>query len=212
MQFIQSFLRFFFHLLYHSFAWMYDFVATAVSLGRWRGWVLQALPFLRGRVLEIGFGPGHLQVALNQAGLAAFGLDESRQMNRQAGRRMRRQAYPVCLTRGYAQNLPFPNRAFDCVAATFPSEYIFEAQTLAEIRRVLRPGGHLVIVPSAWITGKGLLDRLAARLFAVTGQAGPLELMLPGLKQRIAAGGFAVRHVLVEREGSRVLVIIGEKT
>jgi ubiquinone/menaquinone biosynthesis C-methylase UbiE len=212
MHLMQSLLRFFFHLLYHSFAWTYDFVASAVSLGRWRSWVLQALPFLSGRVLEIGFGPGHLQVALNQAGLAAFGLDESRQMSRQAGRRLRRQAYPVQITQGYAQNLPFPDRSFDSVAATFPSEYIFEIHTLAEIRRVLRPGGRLVIVPSAWITGKGPLDRLAAGLFAVTGQAGVLELLLPGLKRRIAAGRFAVRHVLVEGEGSRVLVVIGEKT
>jgi len=34
------------------------------------------------------FGPGHLQVALNEAGMQAFGLDESRQMGRQARRRL----------------------------------------------------------------------------------------------------------------------------
>ena len=145
----------FFNLLYHPFAWMYDLVAGIVSLGRWRGWVLQARPFLRGRVLELGFGPGHLQEALEQAGLEAFGLDESRPMARQARRRLRRQKYPVRLANGYAQGLPFQGNSFDCVAATFPSEYIFEAQTLAEIRRVLRPHGRLVIVPSAWITGRG---------------------------------------------------------
>jgi ubiquinone/menaquinone biosynthesis C-methylase UbiE len=209
---IKSLLRFSFHLLYHSFAWTYDFVAAVVSLGRWQGWVLSARPFLSGRVLEVGFGPGHLQAALNKAGLEAFGLDESRQMSHQAARRLRNQAYPVRLTQGYAQHLPFSGNSFDSVSATFPSEYILEAQTLAEIRRVLRPGGQLVIVPSAWINGKGLLDRLAAGLFAVTGQAGMLELVLPGMKQRIAAGGFAVRHALVEGEGSQVLVIIGKRT
>ena len=201
----------FFRLLYHQFAWTYNFVAAGVSLGRWQGWVLTARPYLRGRVLEIGYGPGHLQVALNQDRLEAFGLDESRQMGRQARRRLRRRKYPVRLANGYAHNLPFPADSFDRVAATFPSEYIFEAQTLAEIWRVLKPGGRLVVIPSAWITGQGWLERLAAGLFRATGQAGALELVLPGMKRRIAASGFEVRHELVEAEGSRVLVVIGEK-
>ena len=208
---IRSLLGLFFDLLYHPLAWTYDLVAAAVSLGRWQGWVLQARPFLRGRVLELGFGPGHLQEALEQAGLEAFGLDESRPMARQARRRLRRQKYPVRLANGYAQGLPFQGNSFDCVAATFPSEYIFEAQTLAEIRRVLRPHGRLVIVPSAWITGRGWLEQLAAGLFHATGQAGALEPMLTTVKYRIAASGLAVRHELVETDWSRVLVIIGEK-
>ena len=208
---MRKLLGLFFQLLYHPFAWTYDLVAAVVSLGRWQDWVLQARPFLHGRVLEIGYGPGHLQAALNEAGLEAFGLDESRQMSRQAGRRLRKKGYPVRLTRGYAQSLPFQAGSFDCVAATFPSEFIFETQTLAEIRRVLKPGGQLVLVPSAWITGKNGLERLAAGLFRLTGQAGVLELVLPSMQGRIAASGFSVRHALVETQGSRVLVMVGEK-
>jgi len=187
-------------------------VAAIVSLGRWQDWLMQAMPYLSGRVLEIGFGPGHLQVALNEAGMQAFGLDESRQMGRQARRRLCRGKYPQRLIDGYAHNLPFPGDVFDCVAATFPSEYIFEPQTLAEIRRVLRPGGKLVIIPSAWITGQGWLEQLAAELFRVTGQAGALELVLPGIKRRIAESGFVVSYELVEARGSRVLVVVGEKS
>ncbi len=211
MRLLLSLLRLFFHLLYHEFAWTYDLVAAAVSLGRWKGWVLTALPHLEGRVLEIGHGPGHLQMALHERGLPAFGMDESRQMGRQARRRLRRNGFTGQLARGYAQNLPYRSNSFDTVVATFPSEYIFEAQTLKEIRRVLVHGGKLVILPSAWITGNGILDRLAAGLFQVTRQAGAIEAILPVIKSRLLAGGFSVRHELVEQAKSRVLVIIGSK-
>ena len=36
-------MRLFFRLLYHPFAWTYDGVASAVSMGRWKRWVLAAV-------------------------------------------------------------------------------------------------------------------------------------------------------------------------
>ena len=200
--------RSFFYLLYHQFAWTYDLVAAVVSLGRWQSWVSCVLPHLDGRVLEIGFGPGHLQLSLNERGLAAYGVDESRQMAAHARRRLHRHHYPANLARGFAQQLPFPKNSFDTVVATFPTEYIFQLQALREIRRVLAPDGKLVVAPTAWITGTGLLERLAAWLFTVTGQAGAIEATLPGMQARIRSGGFSVRHELVELRGSRVLLII----
>ncbi len=211
MRLLLSLFRLFFHLLYHQFAWTYDLVAAVVSLGRWRIWVLSALPYLSGHVLEIGFGPGHLQLALHARGLPTFGLDESLQMGRQADRRLRRNGFPANLSRGYAQNLPFPDNAFETVVATFPAEYIFAPNTLSETRRVLVPGGRLVILPTALITGHAFLERLAAGLFRVTGQAAAIEAILPGINKHLQAAGFAVRHELVEYPGSQVLVIIGVK-
>ncbi|HTP03398.1 MAG TPA: hypothetical protein VMJ64_18630, partial [Anaerolineales bacterium] len=64
---LRCFLKFFFHHFYHGFAWTYDIVATTVSIGRWNHWVASALPYVRGkRILEIGQGPGHLQLLLRQ--------------------------------------------------------------------------------------------------------------------------------------------------
>jgi ubiquinone/menaquinone biosynthesis C-methylase UbiE len=77
---MQSLLRPVYYLLYHQLAWTYDFVTSVVSLGRWSDWVQSALPYLNGRVLEFGFGPGHLLPSLSENNLPAFGLDESRQM------------------------------------------------------------------------------------------------------------------------------------
>lgn len=208
---ILGLLRPFFHLLYHQFAWSYDLVAAAVSLGRWNDWVRCAVPRLGGRVLELGCGPGHLQAALHRKNLPTWGLDESPQMARQASRRLRRKGFVPRLARGRAGALPFPAGTFDSAAATFPSEYIFEPAALAEIRRVLAPGGRLVVIPAAWITGGSLLERMAAWLFRVTGQAGALDAILPAVGARFRAAGFQVRHETVEIPGSRVLVVLADR-
>ncbi|HEX7542073.1 MAG TPA: methyltransferase domain-containing protein [Anaerolineales bacterium] len=212
MRLIVFLLRPIYYLPYHQFAWTYDLVATVVSLGRWQDWVRTALPFLNGRVLEIGFGPGHLQISLNERKIPAFGLDESRQMAHQASRRLRKQGILSCLSRGYAQNIPFAEGVFDSVVATFPAEYIFDPQTLKEIRRVLVPAGKLVILPMAWITGRRRLERLAAWLLRVSGEApgkpGPVSAATMG---RFARLGFEVRSEIVELKGSQVLVLVAEK-
>jgi 2-polyprenyl-3-methyl-5-hydroxy-6-metoxy-1,4-benzoquinol methylase len=89
-KFLAVLMRNFFALLYHQFAWTYDFVAAVVSLGMWKQWVSSTLPYLDGpRVLEIGHGPGHLLLALAEKGLKATGLDESRWMGKIALKKIR---------------------------------------------------------------------------------------------------------------------------
>jgi ubiquinone/menaquinone biosynthesis C-methylase UbiE len=206
-------LRFLFHHFYHAFAWTYDFVAALVSVGRWQQWLLSALPYLEGpQVLEIGHGPGHLQVAMRRKGLSVVGLDESRQMSRMAFSRLSRMKLRPALSRGYAQELPFETACFQSVVATFPTEYIFDARSLAEIYRVLRPGGKLVVVPAAWIRGKNIPDRAAAWLFRVTRQGSEItEPARERIKIPFTRAGFEVRVETVEKRSSTVLVVIAGK-
>jgi ubiquinone/menaquinone biosynthesis C-methylase UbiE len=167
-----SILIIFFKLLYHSFAWTYDWVAWIVSLGNWREWVLSTLPDLPGpTILEIGHGPGHLQKALALAGRHAIGLDESRQMGSMARRRLLRSNQRPRLVRGRAQSLPFATGIFQQVVATFPTNYIFDPQTLAEIYRVLRSDGNLVVIPVAWLTANNWPSRIMAKFVHISGQA-----------------------------------------
>lgn len=205
-------LRPIYYLLYHQFAWTYDFVAAVVSLGRWQDWVKSALPYLNGRVLEIGFGPGNLQLFLNEQKIPTYGLDESRQMAHQASRRLRKQGVISRLSRGYAQNIPFMDGAFDSVVSTFPSEYIFNSQTLGEIRRVLVPAGKLIILPMAWITGTRPLERLVAWLLRVSGETSGKPGLVPvAIRDQFARTGFEVRSEIVKLKGSQVLVIVEER-
>lgn len=165
---IASLLRIFFRWLYHSLAFGYDWVAAAVSLGHWNEWGRSALSFIRpGRVLELGHGPGHLQVSMWNVGLWSTGLDESRQMSRLAARRLKASgASDVRLVRGMAQALPFAAGSFESILSIFPSEYIYNPAVIAEARRVLLAGGRLVVLPVAWPA-----NRLLRRLFLLTGEA-----------------------------------------
>jgi len=207
--------RFIFYLLYHPFAWSYDIVAATVSLGRWQDWVQTVLPFIEGtRVLELGHGPGHLQRTLLSRGLLAVGLDESRQMGRLAKRRLSDNGYTKFnLSRGLAQSLPFPAETFDSVVSTFPSNYIFDHGTLLEVHRTLKSSGRFIILPAAWIIGQKLMERYAASLFRVTGQAPsePVEVISERFKQPFTDTGFEAKVEQVEVKSSLVLVIIAQK-
>ncbi len=198
-------LRLLFNLLYHQFAWTYDGVAWIVSLGGWQKWVLSVMPHLNGpRTLEIGFGPGHLLTALSQKGLTPFGIDESRQMIRISKRRLTRLGVHPNLVRGNAMALPFAGKTLHQVVMTFPSDYILNSNTLAEIHRVLVDDGMVVILPLAWITGKSPLERAAAWLTHITGESPEWhEQSLEPLKN----AGFQTDWELVDLGSSKILLI-----
>lgn len=210
-RFLTAFLRLFFHLLYNPLAWCYDWVAAIVSLNHWREWIRGVLPFLTGeRVLELGHGPGHLQVAMNQLGFQVFGLDLSRMMAKQTHRRLVRLSFPARLTRARAQQIPFIANSFDHIVSTFPSEYLFQPQTLSEIYRVLAPGGLLVVLPAAWIHRGSWIERSLAWLFQVTHQAPPpdddqWQTRLLALFQQ---AGFDVSIEKVTQPSGKILLIL----
>ena len=210
---MRKLMRFFFYHFYHRLAWFYDPIAALVSVGRWHEWGRAALSFMRGpRILEIGFGTGHLQVEMNQLAFHAFGLDESRQMVSLARNTLAKNNYPQALTRGYAQCLPFASQSFDTVAACFPSEYIINPQTLSEIWRVLRVSGRLVIIPVASIGGRSLADQASNWLFRITGQTDqPANRLRSRLTPALMNAGFQVEVFNVAIRHSHVMIILAEK-
>jgi ubiquinone/menaquinone biosynthesis C-methylase UbiE len=211
--FLFRFLRLFFRLLYHELAWTYDFVSAFVSGGRWGAWRDSVIPLIQGpSVLELGFGPGHLLRRLQRQGLKSIGLDASRQMARLAHKNLRSAGLPSQLVRGNGQCLPFCGSSFNCVVATFPTNYIFLPATLSEIERVLLPGGRLIILISAWITDRSLISRVLAWLFRFTGQVLPDQVQYPDLLAPFATTALNSHLKWVTLSGSRLLMIIAEKT
>lgn len=202
------FLRLFFDLLYGRLAWAYDAVACIVSMGLWVRWVETALAVLGGpSVLELGHGPGHLQVRMARRGWLVAGIDPSPEMGGLARRRLRGAGLPVRLVRARAQALPFCDGSFQEVVATFPTEYVLDPRTCDEAIRVLRPGGRVVIVAAAHFAARDPVSRLLEWLYRVTGQREPLPVVEQGpWRQRL---DWEVHWVPVRQ--SRVLLFRGRR-
>jgi SAM-dependent methyltransferase len=96
-------IRWVFDRFYHEFAWTYDAVAAAVSGGRWGAWGQAALPYLYGRVLELGCGTGALQSALARRMAGSVGVDASAQMLDITMHKLNRAGRPIRLARAVAQ-------------------------------------------------------------------------------------------------------------
>lgn len=91
------------------------------------------------RVLEVGCGPGHLTKRLQDLGCLAIGVDANPQAPEAAIAR------DVRVMR--AEHLEFPDGSFDKVLAIHAIEHFPElAASFAEMARVLRPGGLMLLV------------------------------------------------------------------
>lgn len=100
-----------------------------------------------GRVLEIGIGSGANLPFYAAHARQIFGLDPSPRLLARARRRMSPTHAPVQLLAGSAEQIPLDARSVDTVVMTWVGCSIRDvARVLDEIRRVLRPGGHLLFV------------------------------------------------------------------
>ena len=128
----------------------YDLLNHVLSANidtRWRRRVVRKLqPHLgpERRVLDVGCGTGDLSVALFEKSAAqVVGIDFCRPMLQLAQAKAPRLRF----IEGDALQLPFSDAAFDCVTVAFALRNLASVELgLAELRRVLKPGGWLAIL------------------------------------------------------------------
>ncbi|MBI3517098.1 MAG: methyltransferase domain-containing protein [Proteobacteria bacterium] len=92
------------------------------------------------RLLDVACGPGPVSAAAAQPGCIVIGVDFSPAMLAEA----RRRVPTATFQEGDAEALPLPDEAVDAVVSNFGLHHFpFPLRALAEMRRVLRPGGRL---------------------------------------------------------------------
>jgi len=106
----------------------------------------ELVPLARGRVLEIGCGGG-LNFRFYDPNLVSevAGIDPSPPLLAMAARAAARTGVPIAVQQGEAERLPFESGTFDTAVLTFTLCSVRDpGLALAEISRVLAPGGQLL--------------------------------------------------------------------
>ncbi len=128
----------------------YDELSAALSFWqdpRWRRELVRELaPRRDQRILDVATGTGMVAAELlRSADCSVVGIDQSAQMLARARARFAGMAPGrVALIEGQAEELPFEDASFDGLTFTYLLRYVEDpAATLAELARVLRPGGRV---------------------------------------------------------------------
>lgn len=156
------------------------------------------------RVLDAGCGSGPLAAALRDRGAIVTGFDLSAAMIDLARQRLGADADLHVADLG--EPLPFDDDAFDSVVASLCLHYLEDwAAPLAELRRVLRPGGRLIVSvphPSAYLVNYPDRDYFAvtqySETFTFAGEEGTLTYWhrpLHAMTDAFTDAGFQIREV-----------------
>ena len=140
--------------VFDSVAERYDVMNDLMSLGLHRAWKAFAISVARPkrgeRVLDIATGSGDLAVALARKtfpGGEVWISDINRRMLERGRDRLLDRGLQLPAVQCDAERLPFPSGHFDCVTVGFGLRNMTHKEAaLAEMARVLKPGGRLVVL------------------------------------------------------------------
>jgi len=132
--------------MFDGVAKRYDLVNDLLSLGRTKAWRTAATKIIAPApgmvILDLAAGPGSSSEPLFKAGATVFATDFSEGMLA-AGRKARPH---LAFTKADALNLPFADGEFDVATISFGLRNTQNtARALAEMLRVVKPGGELVV-------------------------------------------------------------------
>lgn len=173
----------------------YDWIVGTFTLGREKAMRAQTLKHAAlkpgERVLDIGCGTGTLAIAAAQAHpeCDVTGVDPAAAMIERARKKTRAAGVKARFEVGVVEKIDAENDSFDVVLCTLVLHHLpegMQASALGEIRRVLKPGGRLVLVDFG---GSGLfVHDLIARFM---GREATASHSVKRVERLLADAGFA---------------------
>lgn len=144
------------------FAALYDPLGESAE----RGWMgrrrSRLLAGASGAVLEIGGGTGANLPHYRDAGRVVV-AEPDPHMRARLGRKLDRSRVPVEVSAAGAEDLPFADGSFDAVVSTLVLCTVpDQGRGLAEVRRVLKPGGRLLFIEH--VRGEGTVAGMQDRI------------------------------------------------
>jgi ubiquinone/menaquinone biosynthesis C-methylase UbiE len=153
----------------------------------------KVVPLATGRVFEIGCGGGINQQYYDPAQISGFsGMDPSAKGLDYARTEAAKKGWQADIRQGFGEAIPFEDESFDSVVCTFTLCSVSDQrQTLAELRRILKPGGQLLYAEHGRAPDAGVAkwqDRIEPTWKKI---AGGCHLTRP-VSSAIERSGFAV--------------------
>jgi SAM-dependent methyltransferase len=147
-------------------------------------------------ILDLGCGDGQLTERIANSGAGVTGIDASPKMVAAA------RARGIAAEEGSAESLPYANRAFDAVFSNAVLHWVRDQdRMMAEVHRVLRPGGRFV----AELGGHGNIAAIRVAFAAVLARLGYAQLGERGnyyptpeaYTRRLESHGFKVDRMIL---------------
>ena len=153
---------------YTRFARTYDLLVKYLPV--WRNWINHALPHIEGpRVMEISFGTGYLLTQYADR-FQVYGIDYNAAMAKTAQTNLSQRDLKADLQQADVNFLPYATNSFDTIVNTMAfSGYADGKQALAEMGRVLKPDGRLVMIDINYPRNRNWLGTNLVRFWMASG-------------------------------------------
>lgn len=202
---------------YNKIAKVYDLLSEDAEKPMREAGIRKLAPQPGETILEIGCGTGHSLAEFAQAvgpQGKVLGLDIADEMVKLAQELLARQGLAARATvqRGDAENLPFDAASIDGIFFSFTLELFDTPElpgVLAECKRVLRPGGRIVVVA---VSREGKHGAMLS-LYEWTHKHFPnlMDCRPIYVRRALEAAGFSIRDAQVESMWVPVEIVLGAK-
>lgn len=190
-----------------EYNWMakgYDLFMAAFPL--WKKWIKEVIPHIKGdNILEVSFGSGYLMSQYVSNKFSVYGIDYNQKMLEITKKKMQELKINPELSLGNVERLPYSDDSFDTVINTMAfTGYPDGDKAMSELKRVLMPGGRLLLVDFDYPKDRNVFGYMTVKLWEKFGD------IIKDINSLLRKHGFKYKNIAVGGFGS-VQLFIAEK-